>query len=129
MRTLVPALTALLIAGCSRNIQNQEAVRQGVIDAVASKVNLAAMDVSITAVTFKGKEADAMVDFRAKGAAPGTGMQMRYTLENKSGKWVVKQKSDSGGGNPHGAGAPAGGSPQMPTGHPPVDPAQPQPKQ
>ena len=46
---------------------------------------------------FKGKEADATVSFRPKGSGPGSGLQMRYTLEQKSGKWVVKEKSQAGG--------------------------------
>lgn len=114
---------------CAKNIENKEAVRQGVIEAVAGKVNLTSMDVDITAVTFKGDTAEATADFRAKGAAPGTGIQMRYTLENKAGKWVVKQKAESGA-NPHGAATPMpppGGPPpgNLPPGHPPMPSGQP----
>src|SRR2546427_12225673 len=60
------------------------------------------MDVDVTSIAFKGKEADATVSFRPKGSGPGSGLQMRYTLEQKSGKWVVKEKSQAGG-SPHGA--------------------------
>ena len=48
------------------------------------------MDVDVTSIAFKGKEADATVTFRAKGADASSGLEMRYTLEQKSGKWVVK---------------------------------------
>ena len=75
---------------------------------------------------FKGNEADATVAFRAKGADPATGLQMRYTLEQKSGKWVVKDKPE-GGVNPHGTpgSAPAGAAEgALPPGHPTTAPPQ-----
>ena len=86
------------------------------------------MDVDVLSVDFKGDTAEASVDFRAKGAAPGSGTQMKYTLHKQSGKWVVKEKAESGG-NPHGT--PGGGLPpghpgsaapggSIPPGHPPV---------
>jgi hypothetical protein len=115
----------LSLAGCKRSIETKEAVRQGVLDAVASRVNLSSMDVDVTTVNFKGDTAEATVDFRPKGAAPGSGIQMKYTLEDKGGKWVVKGRSDKSGGAPHG-GAPHGtttlpgmpGAGEMPPGHP-----------
>ncbi len=117
----LPAILLLLCAStaCNRASQSEEAIRQGVIDYVSAKVNVAAMDVKVTSVSFKGSEADATVAFTAKGAAPGSAMQMRYTLEQKDGKWVVKDKTQAGG-SPHGGAPPAGGM-DIPPGHPPLD--------
>ena len=109
------------LAACNRASQDKEAIRQGVIDYVTGKVNVAAMDVDVTSIAFKGEEADATVMFRAKGSNQGAGMEMRYTLEQKSGKWVVKNKAESG--SPHGAMANPGGA-AMPPGHPAVDPGE-----
>ena len=122
----LPAIIALLwaLTVCNNASQSQEAIRQAVIDSVASKVNIGAMDVDVTSISFKGAEADATVSFRPKGSKSG-GMEMRYTLEQKSGKWVVKDKAQEGGA-PHGAmpnGAmPGPGATEMPPGHPSVDP-------
>jgi hypothetical protein len=131
LATLVFVSCALI--GCNRASQSPEAIRAGVIDYVATKVNIGAMDVDVTSISFKGKEADATVSFRAKGADPASGLQMRYTLEQKAGKWVVKDKAQAGG-SPHGAAMnpsapPAGphgnpGAGQLPPGHPPLDPGE-----
>jgi hypothetical protein len=122
-------LVSCALSGCNRANQSQEAIRAGVIEYVATKVNVGAMDVDVTSIDFKGKEADATVVFRAKGADPASGLQMRYTLEQQSGKWVVKDKAQAGG-SPHGAPMNPGGEPasphgnpdagQLPAGHPPL---------
>ena len=127
------AITAILtcvLTGCNRASESKEAIRESVINHVSGKVNVGSMDVDVTSISFKGNEADATVTFRPKGAGPGAGLQMQYTLEQKAGKWVVKDKAQAGG-SPHGAinpGAeaanPHGGSGatgQMPPGHPPLD--------
>jgi len=107
------------MCGCKKNIDNKEAIRQGVVDYLSgrSDLNIASMNVDVTSVSFRGSEAEATVAFTPKGAAPAQGMSMRYTLENKDNKWVVKNKADSGQ-NPHGAQpAPQG---ELPAGHPPI---------
>jgi hypothetical protein len=124
------ALAWCALSGCNRASQSKEAIRQGVIDYVTSKVNVGAMDVDVISIDFKGNEADATVAFKAKGADASSGLQMRYTLEQKGGKWVVKDKAQAGG-SPHGAGALPGASPhgngmqpgggELPPGHPPMD--------
>jgi hypothetical protein len=124
------ALVYCALSGCNRASQSKEAIRAGVIDYVSTKVNVGAMDVDVTSIDFKGNEADATVAFRAKGADPASGLQMRYTLEQKSGKWVVKDKAQSGG-SPHGSAANSAGEPAnphgnsgggaLPPGHPPLD--------
>lgn len=135
MRILVALAVAICaLAGCNRASQSKEAIRQGVIDYVSSKVNVGAMDVDVVSIDFKGSEADATVAFKAKGADAGSGLQMRYTLEQKSGKWVVKDKAQAAGAphggamnpgaNPHGNGTPEGpaGRGALPQGHPPLNP-------
>ena len=118
---VVPALLCCALAACNRASQDKEAIRQSVVDYVSSKVNVGAMDVDVTSVTFKGNEADAAVAFRAKGSPAGSGLEMRYTLEQKSGKWVVKDKAEASG-NPHGA--MPGGAGALPPGHPPMEPGE-----
>lgn len=128
----------VLLAGCgNKGIQNEAAVRQGVVDYLSqrSDLNLSTMQVDVTSVSFRQDEADATVSFRPKGAPEG-GMQMRYTLERKGNRWVVKGRGRGQAGQaPHGAGqmppvgagagqAPAArGTPQgseLPPGHPPM---------
>ena len=107
-------LVALLVAafaftGCNRGVESKEAVRQAVIDYLAGRTNLNmnSMNVDVTAVTFKGDQADATVAFAPKGASGAAqGMSMRYTLERKGNRWVVKGRADSGGGH---SGAMGGG--------------------
>jgi hypothetical protein len=128
------ALLAILVMGagaaCKHSIDNQEAVRQAVIDYLSkrSNLNVSAMNVDVASVTFRSNEADAVVAITARGAAPGQPMSMRYTLERQGDHWAVKGKADAGG-SPHGAGAanphagfetPATG--ELPPGHPAVNP-------
>jgi hypothetical protein len=130
-------LAALALAGCNSagNIDTKEAVRQSVIDYLAGRQNLnvGSMNVDVTSVSFKQNEAEAVVAFAPKGTqVSGQGMSMRYTLERKGSRWVVKGKTDSSSQNPHGAmppgenphsGAAPGAAaemPALPPGHPTV---------
>jgi hypothetical protein len=122
---------ALILTGCAQAPQNKDAVRKGVVDHLtksSSGLDLASMDVEVTAVTFHDKQANATVTFRPK-ANPQQGMTMNYTLESEGKNWVVKKKAGAGGHegaaapegaaeNPHGQGAPPSGD--LPPGHPPV---------
>ncbi len=112
-RCLPLLFASVLLLGCgSRGLQNEAAVRQGVIDYLSqrSDLNMKMMQVDVTSVSFRQDEADATVSFRPKGAAGG-GMQMRYTLERQGSRWVVKGKGHSGAGqSPHGQ-MPGGGMP------------------
>lgn len=118
------SLALALLAGCSKNIQTNEAVRDGVIKHLSqnSGLNLAQMDIEVTSVTFRENEADAVVGFRPKGAGAASGMSMRYTLERQGNEWVVKKKADSGMG--HGMAPPSSQPPAgegvLPPGHPPT---------
>lgn len=136
MKGFVPVLlTVILFLGCHRNIQNKEAVKQGVEDYLAGRSGLMPMNVTISAVKFNGNEADALVYLTAKnGTATGGGMQMRYVLERQGNKWVVKPHSGTsphagaermplnphGGVNPGAGAMPQGDMQQLPPGHPPI---------
>jgi hypothetical protein len=86
----------VLLAGCQKDIQNQDAVRQGVMSYLAKRSDLLAMDVSVSSVAFREDEATAQVHFQAKGnSSPAAGMTMQYVLERKGGQWVVKGRTGS----------------------------------
>jgi hypothetical protein len=117
-------LLILALAGCNRGLQNNDAVRQGVLDYLQKiGMNMGAMDVNVTSVKFNGNKADANVSFAVKGTG-GAAMTIIYNLEQKDNKWVVVGKQDSsqhgaaagagamgGGENPHAGGAMPGGTP------------------
>jgi hypothetical protein len=128
-------LGIVLLCGCKKDIQNQDAVRQGVMSYLAKRSDLLAMDVSVASVSFRQDEATAQVHFQAKGnSSAAAGMNMQYVLERKDGQWVVKGRT--GTNSAHGtAGANPGpgvnsvprqgtlpgaldGMPALPPGHP-----------
>jgi hypothetical protein len=116
---LIAAL--LLLAACTKDIQNSDAVRNSIVDYLKARqektgLNMDMMKVDVSSVTFSsaGKEAHASVMFTPK--AGGSGMQMGYTLDRKGDVWVVRPHAE-GGENPHGA----AGLPSLPPSHPPVD--------
>jgi hypothetical protein len=112
-------LLILCIAGCNRGIQSKDAVRQGIVDHLATRgLNMSGMDLQVSSVQFNGNQADATVSFVPKGGNPSQGMTMQYHLEQQGNKWVVVGRRDSGAphggsaapgaGNPHGGMAPGG---------------------
>lgn len=138
-------IIAALLTGCKKNIDNNEAVKQGISSYLSKRSDLLAMEVSVQSVAYKGDEATATVRFQAKGnSSPNAGMTMQYVLERKDNQWVVKGKGggDIHTGMPQGApgapGAPQGsigampntGAPgatpqQLPPGHPAIEGANP----
>ena len=126
----IPAVfcAALALTGCKKEIKNDDAVRQGVIEYLNSRssqtgLNMTAMDVTVSNVVYKNNEATATVAFKPKGGEAGGGMSMNYVLERRGDKWVVKGRGE---GDAHGGGMqPAPATPQggaMPPNHPPVQP-------
>jgi hypothetical protein len=128
-------LGIVLLCGCNKDMQNQDAVRKGVMTYLAKRSDLVAMDVSVTSVSFHQDEANAEVHFQAKGnSSPAAGMTMQYVLDRKDGQWVVRGRT--GAGAAHGSansgpgvnsvpgrGALPGsldGMPALPPGHPSV---------
>ena len=131
---VVPAALTLLIcllSGCKKDIQNKEAVRQGIVKYLATRQGLAAMDVDVTSVSFHENEANATVHFQAKGdVAQGPGMTLGYVLERKGNEWVVKGRA--GSGDAHGSQStgmpqegPSGSMGAMPNTMPPGHPTAP----
>ena len=117
----------MLLGACQKDIQNEDAVRRGIMNYLSKRQDLTAMDVTVTKVAFRQNEAEASVHYQAKGsAAPGSGVDMRYVLERKGNEWVVKGRA---AGSEHGA-SPMGASPMsggmtggaLPPGHPAVPP-------
>jgi len=136
---IVPVLVSLALAGCHRNLQNEDAVKQGVLDYLSTRqdLNIASMNVSVASMVFRQNEVYATVTFTPKGSNAAQPMSIVYTLEKKGDRWVVKPRADGGqnphggmGANPHGggmgmprgAGNPAGA---LPPGHPTVPPQSP----
>jgi len=119
------AFAALTLAGCTKNIQNQDAVKQGVMDYLKERastmgLNMGAMDANVTSVSFEKDVARASVAFTVKGT-PGGGMSMDYVLDRKGDKWVVRGKQVSPA-NAHGSESlPETAPPGLPPGHPPTD--------
>ena len=129
-------LACLVLAGCHRDIQNEDAVKRGVMDYLSTRqgLNIASMDITIASTIYRQKEVDATVLFSPKGSRGGQPMTIHYLLDKKGDRWVVKPRADGGqnphggmGANPHGggmgmpegAGNPAGA---LPPGHPTVPP-------
>ena len=96
------------LAGCHRGVESNDAVRQGVLDYLATKgMTAAAMDINVSAVKFNGDKADATVSFAAKGTGVGQ-MTIQYHLALRDNKWAVVGRQDAG---QHGAGqVPPGGA-------------------
>jgi len=115
------SLGMVLLCGCKKDIQNQDAVRQGVMTYLGKRSDLLAMDVSVAAVSFRGDEATAQVHFQAKGSSsPGAGMNMEYVLHRQDGQWVVQGRT--GANASHGAnGPPANPAPSQGASPGPLD--------
>jgi hypothetical protein len=86
-------LAALLLAGCSKNIDTPEAVKEGVLKDIAKKVDVGSMDVNVDSVSFRSDGADATISFRPRGAPLSQSMTMKYQLERQSGEWRVKNRN------------------------------------
>jgi hypothetical protein len=128
-------LALALTISCSKDIQNTDAVKQGVTEylkATQAKtgLNLDAMQIEVRSVSFERDEARANVYVTPKGMPTG-GMQLTYVLARNGNNWVVRGRSESGA-NPHGGsqmpdsqeGSPTQG---LPPGHPQVAPGSGQP--
>jgi len=126
-------LACLALAACHHNIQNEDAVRQGVMDYLATRQGLIlnSMNISVQSLVFRQNEVDAVVVFTPKGSGPAAPMSIPYTLERKGDRWVVKPRVNAGqnphggmGANPHGMAMPQSGG-ALPPGHPAIPPQSP----
>jgi hypothetical protein len=131
VKWLAVALAALVLGGCAKNIDNQEAAQKAVDEYFSRKPELRTMSARVQNVIFRGNEADATVMVTGKGADPSSAIPIPYVLERKSSGWDVKGPSKSamaghaaqnGGqmppGHPGAGAAPDGSGQAMPPGHP-----------
>lgn len=118
VKSAVICLAALLLAGCSKNIDTPEAVKDGILKDIAKKVDVASMEVNVDSVSFREKEADAQVSFTPKGMARAQSITMNYVLERQGDEWHIKSRTM----DMHGKQAPGqnGGQAALPPGHPGV---------
>lgn len=116
-------LALLVLAGCGNDMKSKEKVQAAILQSVQrAGLDLNMLDVNTTSLSFDKNMAYATVAFHPKGdTAVNHGMTMRYTLENRDGKWVVVGRNNPQGGA---MGQASGGS-QLPPGHPPLDGAGP----
>lgn len=120
MRKTLLIAVAVFVAACSRDIQNADAVKQGVLDYLNERksqtgLDPAQMQIDVGNISFQKDEARASVIFRPKNQPDPQPMSISYLLDRKGNKWVVRPHAASGG-NPHGGG---GGTEMLP-GHPAV---------
>jgi len=111
-----------LTAGCGKNIKTRDQVRSDLMEHLSTKTGLdmKALDVDVTKVTFEHDQAQATVSFHQKSdTSINGGMVMVYTLAPKNGHWVVVKRGDSQGHQF--GGQPPPGNQDLPPGHPPVD--------
>jgi hypothetical protein len=128
---ITAAAAAITLAGCSnRNIDSIDAVKQGVIRDISKNINVAAMDVNVVSVSFRDREADAVVAFAPKGGTVAQGLTMSYTMERNGAEWHIKSRGAAL--QQHAAQAPSAmqqqsgamngsGQSQLPPGHPPAN--------
>ena len=116
MKWIAVAFAALILGGCAKSIDNQEAAQKAVDEYFSRKAELRTMSARVQNVIFRGTEADATVMVTGKGADPSTAIPIPYVLERKSGGWEVKGPSKSAM-----AGHAAQNNGQMPPGHPGAD--------
>jgi hypothetical protein len=104
----------VLLAACAKAPQNQDAVKQAIIDHLGKRSDMLAqsMKIEVMSVNFRDKEADAVVSVSPKEG--GAGIQMNYSLVMEGNKWTVKPAAASPHGNTP---MPTG---EMPAGHPPT---------
>src|SRR6266852_1011556 len=61
----VAGLSIVLLSGCKKDIKNDDAVRQGIMNYLSKRPDLLSMDVNVTSVAYRQDEATATVKFQA----------------------------------------------------------------
>jgi hypothetical protein len=120
---LATLLGGLLLAagGCKPEMDNKEAIRDGVIKHLSgmSGLNVSNMTITVTKATVNGDHAQADVEVRAKNGEPGApAMELTYQLQKQGEGWVVL-KGQATGGMQHPAPGEMPPQEAMPAGHPP----------
>lgn len=123
-------LSFSVLAACGNSMRSKDKVQQAILERLAahSGLDLNALDVTTTSVSFRNNMAYATVAFHPKSdTSVNSGMLMNYTLEARNGKWVVLSVADSQGHGLAGHPSASSGTDQLPPGHPPLDQINPQP--
>jgi hypothetical protein len=113
------SLVFSFVLGCSGN-RSKAQVEKAIMTRLQthSGLDLKELDITTSSVSFNKNKAYATVAFHPKGDTNVlSGMVMKYTLEQRDGKWVVVDIGDSQG---HSMTNSMGGGSQLPAGHPPV---------
>lgn len=119
-------LFVLTLTACHNQLKTKEKVQEAIVSRLAehSGLDLKSVDVNTTNVSFEKNMAYATVAFHPKGdPIVNSGMTMKYTLEDRDGKWVVVKVSDSQGHSL--SGQPKTSTQQLPPGHPALNPEAP----
>ena len=122
----VLCLTILIVTGCADPLRSKDQVQKAIVERLQSRsgLDLQQLDVTTTSLSFDKNKAYATVAFHPKGtSAVNSGMTMKYTLEEQSGKWVVVKVGDQQG---HGMPGHGGIGGQLPPGHPQLNSDAPQ---
>jgi hypothetical protein len=117
---------AILLVACENGMKSKEKVQAAIMDRIQNKtgLDLKGLDVTTTSVSFDKNLAYATVAFHPKGdPSVSHGMEMKYTLEQRDGKWQVVKVSDPHGNPARSPSSDMGG--QLPPGHPSVEGAPP----
>jgi hypothetical protein len=112
-----------VLASCRNDMRDKAKVQEAIVTRLqkSSGLDLKSLDITTTSVRFDKNLAFATVAFHPKDdPRVDHGMQMKYTLEDRDGKWVVVRVGDSQGHGFGSGGSTAAGS-TLPPGHPSVD--------
>lgn len=87
------------LMACGPGIRTKDQVQQAILNRLQtnSGLDVNGLDVNTTAVTFEKNMAYATVSIHPKSDPGIQSMVMKYTLEDRNGKWVVTNVADSQG--------------------------------
>jgi hypothetical protein len=117
-------MSLFILSGCGNKMRSKEKVQDAILQRVQTRsgLDLNALEVTTTSVSFDKNMAYATVSFHPKGdPSVNSGMVMKYTLEDRDGKWNIIKVGDSQGNGIQGHASP--GATGLPPGHPSVDQA------
>lgn len=113
----------MCFCACANNSHSKEKVQEAILERLQQRsgLDLKALDVNTTSVSFEKDLAFATVSFHPKGdASLNSGMTMKYTLQYRDKKWVVTNVGDTHGQAAAQPGGTAPGS-TLPPGHPQIE--------
>jgi hypothetical protein len=111
----------VFLVTCGPGIRTKQKVQEAIINRLQTKsgLDVNGLDVTTTDVSFQKNLAYATVSIHPKSEPSIQSMVMKYTLEDRDGKWVVVNVADSQGRGM--VGHSSGNTDQaLPPGHPPL---------